>query len=75
MEDSLQILPDGKVRIGNLETGQYQEFTVNLNRTITRVTTDLNSWLTGLKYTGWTVTVTSLIPFRVEITTSQRKMI
>lgn len=75
MEDALQILPDGRVRIGNLDTGQYEEFSVNLNHTITKVTSSINSWLTGLKYTDWTVTVTSIIPFKVQITTSQRKTV
>jgi hypothetical protein len=71
----ITILPDGTIRIGDLGSGQYIELAgSSWQNTTSKVQTQINNWLSTNKYSGWTVTVTSLNPKRVTISSSPVRM-
>lgn len=75
MGTGIVVLTDGTIRIGDLEAGQYIELAgSSWQNTTAKVQTQITSWLTANKYSGWTVTVHSLNPKRVTISSSPVRM-
>lgn len=71
----LQILGDGTIRIGELNGGYVEFPRSSWQNTTSKVQTQIANWLVAQKLMGWTVTVSSLNPPSITITSSQQKAI